>query len=63
MAIGGAFGCHLFCAYDVVARLLKNRSDILQGSVDHKVTNCCLDRLTRLRVEREVVEVVLREVG
>jgi len=43
-----------------MAQLMKGKKDILQGSVDRKVTNYCFDGLIKLRLESEVVEVVLR---
>jgi hypothetical protein len=42
---------------------LKVRSVILEGSVDRKVRNYYLDRLIRLRLDSEMVDVVLRKVG
>jgi hypothetical protein len=58
----GAFG-HFLYADGITAQLLMGKSEVLWVSVNREVTNCCFDRLIRLRVESAVVEVVLREVG
>jgi hypothetical protein len=51
----------LLNADDIIAQLLKIKNDILCTYVNREVTNW-FDGFIRLRVEREMVEVLLREV-
>jgi hypothetical protein len=57
----GLLFCHLFYVYDITAQVLKGNSDILRVSTDGVVTNYCSDWPIRLRVESEMVEIVLRQ--
>jgi hypothetical protein len=53
----------LLYADDIIAQILKGKSDILSGNVDRELINYCFDRLITLRVESDVGGFVLREVG